>query len=327
MILSGIRIPNLTVLAPMAGVTDSPYRRICRELGAGLVFSEMISADALARNQQATLSLIRFRSQERPIGIQIFGSDPKVMADAAERLLPIKPDFIDLNFGCPVRKVVNRGAGSALLKDLDAMAQIARAVVKVTPIPVLAKIRSGWLNTQTIAAQAAQMLEDCGVAGITLHPRSRCMAFTGNADWEIIGEIKRLVSIPVIGNGDIKSAEDTRRMIAETNCDLVMIGRAVLGNPWIFAQSNAVLNNQSEFYTPTLREKVDMCIRHLRDEVEWIGEYRAVRLMRKHIGWYLKGAPNSSKIRQELYRFTRSEEIECHLLNFLQRIESGDHPI
>lgn len=327
MTLNGISMPSVTVLAPMAGVTDSPFRRICRELGAGLVFSEMISADALAREQQATYALTRFLQQERPIGIQIFGSNPQIMATAAQRLMPIKPDFIDINFGCPVKKVVNRGAGSALLRDLKAMARITSAVVKATPIPVLAKIRSGWLSSHTVAVQAAHVLQDCGVVAVTLHPRSRCMAFKGKANWALIGEIKQNVSIPVIGNGDIDSAEDAQRMISETGCDYVMIGRAALGNPWIFAQSNTILSGKTEYHNPTFREKIEMCIRQLKDEVEWVGEYRAVRQMRKHVAWYLKGMPDSSQVRADIFCLTRCEEIERRLIGFLHHVESGETPL
>lgn len=321
MILSGVAIPSRTVLAPLAGVTDSPFRRICRELGAGLVFSEMVSADGLARNQEASMSLARFCPSERPIGIQIFGSDAETMAIAAQRLLPLKPDFIDINFGCPVKKVVNRGAGAALLKDLNTLAQITRSVVQATPIPVTAKIRSGWDSIHTVAIDAARTLEDCGVAAITIHPRSRTMAFEGNADWTLIGKIKQTVSIPVIGNGDVNTAEDAARMISETGCDFVMIGRAALGNPWIFSQANAVLQGEKDYLTPNPRERIEMYIRHLRDEVEWLGEYRAVRYMRKHISWYLKGMPNNSSVRASIFRLTRFEEIESCLREFRHSLE------
>jgi tRNA-dihydrouridine synthase B len=317
--LRGVLIPNKTVLAPMAGITDSPFRRICREFGAGLLFSEMISADALVRDRPETLFLARFTESERPIGIQLFGSDPEIMAGAAQRLESMQPDFIDINFGCPVKKVVNRGAGSALLRDLDSLAKIAEKTIQATSLPVLAKIRSGWAESETVAVPAARKLEGAGIAAITIHPRSRSMAFKGKANWQHIAEIKQSISIPVIGNGDIKSPADAKKIMIETGCDLIMIGRAALGNPWIFSQTLSILNGGVEPDPPTARDKIETCMRQFVMAVDWLGERKAIFEMRKHVSWYTKGLPGGSKLRNTIFRLNRLEDVKNCLIEFLKQ--------
>ena len=232
--LGNIDIQGRAILAPMAGVSDNAFRILAREEGAALVFTELVSSDGLVRDSARTYKLMEFLPEERPIGVQIFGHDVSVMAEAAKRIEKIEPDFIDLNFGCPVKKVVARGAGAALLNDLKKMRAMVKAVVSATSIPVLGKIRSGWGETHIVAVQAAQILESEGAGGVTVHARTRQIKFTGRADWSVIADVKKKVSIPVIGNGDVFSAEDAKKMIDETGCDLVMVGRGAMGPSGMF---------------------------------------------------------------------------------------------
>ncbi|MDZ7346263.1 MAG: tRNA dihydrouridine synthase DusB, partial [candidate division KSB1 bacterium] len=228
-------------LAPLAGWSDSPFRQLCREFGADLVYSEMISADGVGRNQAKTLKLAEFVESERPIGLQVFGAEPETVAEAARILAQLKPDFIDLNFGCPAKKVVRRGAGSALLSDLPLLQKIAAAAVRAVDLPVTAKLRSGWDAASINVVEAARRLADVGIVALTVHPLTQTMQFSGKADWEIIRRVVEAVSIPVIGNGDVKSPADAQRMFKTTGCRGVMIGRAASANPWIFRQISQYL--------------------------------------------------------------------------------------
>jgi len=304
------------ILAPLAGVSDSAFRLICRKMGAAIVFTEMISADGLLQKNLQSLNYLFFRPEERPIGFQLFGSEPAKMASAVEVMMSYQPDFIDLNFGCPVKKVVRRGAGAALLKNVNRLRQITEEVVRISPVPVVAKIRQGWDENQVNAVEVAKILEGCGVQAITIHPRTQAQQYRGHSDWSIIGKLKEAVSIPIIGNGDVKTADDAKRMIDETGCDLVMIGRGSLGNPWIFREANYFLQTGNKLAPPTLPERLNLIFQHLEDIVALKGLRSGVHEMRKHLGWYTKGFPKSAQIRSELFNKTSVEEIKECLANY-----------
>ena len=302
-----LNIGNLSIhtpifLAPMAGVTDYSFRIICKEHGAGIVYSEFVSAHGIIRKNEKTLDMIRFTDEERPIGIQIFGDEPEVMANAARFVADqFKPDIIDINYGCPVPKITKRGAGSAALKDLCLMEEITSAVVESVPqLPVTVKMRAGWDSQRIIVEKAGNQLEKAGVKAITLHPRTTKQYFTGKADWSLIKILKQAVSIPVVGNGDIGTADDVKRMFEETGCDAVMIGRAALGNPWIFGEIKSIFENTSLPPAPLVEDRISTCRRHLNLLVENRGERVGLNLMRKHFGWYIKNFPGAGEFRKEL---------------------------
>ncbi len=299
--VGNIKINTPILLAPMAGVTDYSFRILCKEQGAGIVYSEFVSAHGIIRENEKSLDIIRFEEEERPIGIQIFGDSPEVMAGAAKYIVEkFKPDILDINYGCPVPKVTKKGAGSAALKDLGLMEAITQAVVEsVTQIPVTVKMRAGWDLQSIIVEKAGVLLENCGVKAITLHPRTALQTLKGHAKWELIKLLKETVSIPVIGNGDIQTAYDALRMFEETNCDAVMIGRASLGNPWIFNQTRDLLNGKV-ITEPTIEEKINLCKRHFDLILDNHGTKRGLYLMRKHFGWYIKGFPGAADFRIRL---------------------------
>jgi tRNA-dihydrouridine synthase B len=309
LVFSDLDISGHAVLAPMAGVTDSAFRRIAKSEGAVLVTTELVSSEGLVRDSGKSFRLLEFLPEERPIGFQLFGSDPVVMAKAVRRVEELRPDFIDLNFGCPAKKVVRNGAGAALLRDLPRMEAIAKAAVSATSIPVSAKIRSGWSASQIVAVEASRMLENAGIQAICIHPRTQKMGFQGRADWALIGRMKASVSVPVIGNGDVCTPEDGKRMLEETGCDAVMIGRGALGRPWIFRQMNHYLKMGENLDDPSYRERIEVCLRHYRLALQSSDEYRGVMEMRKHIGWYLRGMPESSRIRQEIFTMSESQDV------------------
>ena len=286
----------------MAGITDTVFRRICKRFGADIVVSEMVSAEGLRYNSAATRSLLKFFAQERPLGVQLFGATPESLADAAKFIEDnAAPDFIDLNSGCPVSKVVRRNGGASLLKDKKLFEQILKAMVRSVSVPVTVKIRSGWNKYEWIDTEFARIAQDCGVAAITVHPRSQTMGFSGRAFRERIGEVKAAVSIPVIGNGDICSGEDARDMFDSTQCDSVMIGRAALGNPWIFGDIKAALRGE-KYIGPTISERMDVVFEHIRLFAEEHGELRASKEMKKQATWYLKGLPGASSMRDSIFR-------------------------
>lgn len=285
-----------------------------------MVFTEMVSADGLVQQGKRTLEYLFFRPEERPIGVQLFGSDPDIMARAVARVESLQPDFLDLNFGCPVKKVVKRGAGAALLKDVALLAKIAEAAVRATKRPVLAKIRQGWDEQSKNAIEVAKVLEACGIHAITIHARTQAQQYSGHSDWRVIRAIKAAISIPVIGNGDVKSAEDVRRMIEETSCDLVMIGRGCLGNPWIFREANHLLQTGEKLAPPTPEERLETMLDHLNDMISCKGERAGIHELRKHLAWYTKGFPNSSQIRARLFSFTSRDEIKHCLIGFFHEL-------
>ena len=299
--IGNIQIDTPVLLAPMAGVTDYSFRILCKEQGAGIVYSEFVSAHGVIRENEKSLDIIKFEEEERPIGIQIFGDSPSVMADAAKYIVEkFKPDILDINYGCPVPKVTKKGAGSAALKDLGLMEAITQAVVESAPqVPVTVKMRAGWDLQSIIVEKAGVLLENCGVKAITLHPRTAMQTLKGNANWPLIKLLMETVSIPVIGNGDIKTADDILRMFEETDCDAVMLGRAALGNPWIFNQARALLDGKT-VSEPTVEEKVELCKRHFDLILESRGTKKGLYLMRKHFGWYIKGFPGAADYRIRL---------------------------
>jgi tRNA-dihydrouridine synthase B len=328
-----LRIGSLTLeapvmLAPLAGVSDAPFRLLCREQGAASVCSELVSADGLTRGGKKTLRYLDFYPAERPVGVQLFGSDPRVMAEAARFVcgLPeaVRPDFLDLNIGCPVRKVVTREAGAALLRNLPRLEAIVRAVVTASSLPVTAKTRCGWDDTLRNGVEVTRLFEQCGVALVAMHARTRAEKFDGPASWEMIGAAQAAVSIPVVGNGGVTSAREARRRLQETGAAGVMIGRAAFGNPWIFRETRALLERGEDLPPATPRERLTACLRQFRLlAARRPAEVYAVHEMRKHVAWYVKGLPGASTVRDRANRVESGAELEELLLGFLARLESG----
>ena len=313
------------VLAPLAGVSDSPFRQLAREHGASAVYTEMVSADGLARGNQATLDYCRFAPHERPIGIQLFGSDPGVMAEATRVLCDLpaerRPDLIDINMGCPVRKVVNRCAGAALLNDLGRLSEIVRRMSEVSHVPVTAKIRLGWDGKSRNVVEVSRALEQSGAQAVAIHARTRAEKFEGHAHWDMIAAARRAVGIPVIGNGDVRTAEDATRLLETTGCDLVMLGRAAFGDPWVFRRIRARMERGESLAPPSAAERLETGIRHLRLLVADVGEAIAAKEMRKHVAWYIRGLPNSARVREQVNRTRTAEELTGLLTTYLETLE------
>ncbi len=315
-----IEVDSPAFLAPLAGFTDSTFRFLCREFGAGMVFTEMISAEGIARQNTKTLRYAFFNQKERPIGIQLFGENPKTMANAAQKMSLFKPDVIDLNSGCPVKKVVKKGAGSALLKDLNKLGEIVKAVVDSTDIPVTVKIRSGWDKEEVVAVEAAGIIESAGAAAIIVHPRTRSMQFSGKADWDIIRAVKQAVSIPVIGNGDVVDFTSAKKMFDDTGCDFLMIGRASIHRPWLFGQIKSYYCKGVLPTEPVPVERIKYLLRHIELKVSECGEYHGVVGMRKNMAWYTKGMPGSTRLRGEIMKIDKYENLVNVLKNYMQEI-------
>lgn len=320
MFLGNVKVEQKTVLAPLAGVSDSPFRQICKVFGVGLVFTEMVSADGLVHESEKTRQYLKFEPVERPIGVQLFGDNPEIMAEATRIVAAEAPDLIDINLGCPVPKVTKRGAGAALLQNLRQIEKIVSAMVRTTSIPILAKVRSGWNEDKIIAVELARMLEQNGLAGITVHGRTQTMKFSGRADWSIIQSVKAAIKIPVIGNGDITKPEDARRMLDETGCDLLMIGRGAFGNPWIFRRVNHFLSSGTVLAEPKYSEKLDICLQQFNMMTQIYPERSAVFEMRKHIGWYTKGLPQSSQFRNKVFHLTDKKSVEQALIDYRESL-------
>ena len=297
-----LHIKTPILLAPMAGVTDYPFRVLCKEQGAGVVYSEFVSAHGIIRENSKTLKMIKFSDFERPIGIQIFGDTPQVMHKAAKNISEkFSPDIIDINYGCPVPKITRKGAGSAALKDLCLMDDISAAVVDAVPsIPVTVKMRAGWDKSSLVIPEAGMRLEKLGIKAITLHPRTTKQSYTGNADWKLIKLLKESISIPVIGNGDVKTAQDVLEMMKQTGCDGVMVGRAALGNPWFFNEAVSLFHEGRSSSTPSINQRIIGCKKHFDHMLLWHGEKAGTNLMRKHFGWYIRGFDGASYVRKSL---------------------------
>ncbi len=294
--IGNVKLKNPVILAPMAGVSDKPYRVICSELGAGLVCMEMVSAKGILYKNRNTTKLLETDPAEHPVSLQLFGSDPNIMARVAADIEHLPFDILDINMGCPVPKIVNNGEGSALMKDPPLAGRIIEAVSKAIDKPLTVKIRKGFDDEHINAVEMAHVAQECGAAAVAVHGRTRQQFYSGKADWDIIARVKAKVSIPVIGNGDITSREDAQRMFEQTGCDGIMIGRAARGNPWIFKQ----ITEESSQSRPKVREVADMMLRHARAEIEDKGEYTGIREMRKHASWYLAGYPDSASMRRDV---------------------------
>ena len=313
--IGNVEIANQVVLAPMAGICNSAFRKICKEMGCGLIYAEMVSDKAITYGNKKTIDMLYMEDEERPIAQQIFGTDVDSFVQAAKYIEEnMHPDIIDINMGCPVPKVAVRAqAGAALLKNPEKVYEIVKAVVSSVSVPVTVKIRSGWDSNNINAVQIAQVCERAGASAITVHPRTRSQGYAGKADWNIIKDVKNSVNIPVIGNGDIKIPEDAKKMLDETGCDAVMIGRGVLGNPWLIKNIITYLDSGS-YSLPSNKEKVEMCIKHLNYLSKIKPEKLAILEIRNHVSWYLKGMENANLIKNKIYQCSNIRDI-LHILN------------
>ncbi len=317
--IGNIPIENRVISAPLAGVTDKAYRILAREFGCGLVFSEMISDMGLIYQQKRTARIADTEDEKGPVVMQIFGSDPEHMAQGAGILEGMGAKIIDINMGCPTPKIIRNGEGSALLNDLPRARQIIRGVVQAVQVPVTVKMRKGWNDEDTSCIELAGIAEQEGASAVILHPRSRMQYFSGHSDWNMIRCLKQNLRIPVIGNGDIWKAEDAVQMINETGCDAVMIGRGALGNPFLFRETVALLENGTKIAPPTREERLQTALYHLELAIKYKGEPVAVREMRKHLSWYIKGMQGAARLREELNRAVTQDEIR----SILSRVGSG----
>lgn len=307
--IGNVQLDNPFLLAPLAGITDAPTRRICREMGAALVYSEMVSGKGLYYGDKKTDQLLFLYEEEKPVSYQVFGSEPEIMAFTARALEQRENAILDINMGCPVPKIVKNGEGSALLKRLDLVYDLISALVSNTTKPVTAKIRIGFDQSCINAVETAKAIEEAGAAAVAVHGRTREQYYSGKADWTQIRAVKNAVSIPVIGNGDVVDGDSAMAMMEETDCDFVMIGRGALGNPWIFREVLAAWKGEPQPELPNLVEKKEMMLRHFHDMIELKGEYAAVREMRKFVGWYLKGIPGSAALRGKINLIDDAREL------------------
>jgi nifR3 family TIM-barrel protein len=306
-------------LAPMAGVSESPFRRLCRRFGADVVVTEFLSAEGIRRENAATLDKLRFGADERPIGVQIFGADPAAMGEAARLVTDVfEPEFIDINFGCPVKKVVRRNGGSGCLKDLSLVESVIRSVSSSTHLPVTVKIRSGWSEETRLPVEIALRCQEAGARALALHPRTRTQMYTGSARWEEIASVAAALDIPVIGNGDIKTAEDAVRMQRETGCAAIMIARGSFGQPWIFDQTRALLEGKPKPEAPAIQRRFEIALEHAHMAEEYEADPRGAAIeFRKHLGWYVKGVPGSAELRRKLHAVVSLSEVEDVFASYL----------
>lgn len=316
-LFSGGRTPLF--LAPQSGVSEEPFRRLCKRFGADVVVSEFVSADGLVRGNPKSDRLLRFNEAERPIGIQLFGSEPTMLAEATRQVTEVyRPDFVDLNFGCPAKKIVRRNGGSGCLRDLKMVESIVRAVVDATHLPVTTKIRSGYDEKTRDPVEIGLRCAGAGSKMVTLHPRTRSDMYSGVARWEEIAALVEALDVPVVGNGDVRSGADALRMKEETGCDGIMIARGSHGDPWIFTEARAALDGEPVPRPPTVEERLHICLQHARNAIKFEPNYRkGVIEFRKHLGWYTKGFPGGRALRTELFQVESLEEIEQRLEAFL----------
>lgn len=308
--IGNVTLKNNILLAPMAGITNLPFRIICEKFEPGLVCTEMVSSKGLFYKDEKTKKLLEMQDEKRPVAVQIFGNDIEAMSDAAKKVSKIA-EIVDINMGCPAPKVVKNGDGSKLMLDLERAKDIITAVVRNSSVPVTLKMRKGWDKEHIVAVELAKIAEENGICAITIHGRTREEFYTGKADWEIIKQVKQAVSIPVIGNGDIVTPEDAKNMLEQTNCDGIMIGRASIGNPWIFREVQEYLQDK-QITKVTNEEKLQMIVEHIEWQVAYLGENTGIKEMRKHLSYYLKNLPKAASIRQKVNQIeTKNELVEC----------------
>lgn len=308
--IGNVELENRYILGPMAGVTDLPFRLLCREQGAGLLCMEMVSAKAILYNNRNTKALLEIHPDENPVSLQLFGSDPEIMSEMAKRIEERPFDILDINMGCPVPKVVKNGEGSALMKNPKLVYEIVSSMVKAIEKPVTVKIRKGFDDDHVNAVEIAKIIEEAGAAAVAVHGRTREQYYSGKADWDIIRQVKEAVSIPVIGNGDVTSPEKADELVRYTGCDGVMIARGAQGNPWIFSQMCAWEETGEIPPRPDKDEVREMMLKHARLQLQYKGNYVGIREMRKHVAWYTKGIPNAARLRERINQVESYEELE-----------------
>ena len=308
--IGNVTLDNPFILAPMAGVTDLPFRLLCKEQGVGMVCMEMVSAKAISYHNKNTEALMQIHPGEHPVSLQLFGSEPELMAEVAKSIENRPFDILDINMGCPVPKVVNNGEGSALLRDPRRIGEIVRVISHGIRKPVTAKVRIGIQGADTDVTEIAKRIEDAGAAAIAVHGRTREQYYAGRADWEAIARVKEAVQIPVIGNGDVDSPEAAERMRKETGCDMIMVGRAARGNPWLFGRLDAWWKGEKPQEKPDGKQIREMILRHARLQIEYKGVYTGMREMRKHVAWYTAGLPHSSGMRRAANQLETYEQLE-----------------
>jgi nifR3 family TIM-barrel protein len=323
--IGGITLKNPLILAPMAGITHLPFRRLAKEAGCGLVVTEMVSANGLVHKSGKTAEILAIHPDERPVSAQIFGTDPDVMGEAAQIVEGMGADILDINLGCSVRKIVRQGAGAALMREPDKLKALFQAVRRTISIPATVKMRTGWDRSGDQAIRAARLAQDTGFDAVAIHPRTATQGFGGDADWSLIARMKKSISIPVIGNGDIRAPQDVLKMQEETGCDSVMIGRTCIGNPWIFSQTLSLIDGRNPT-DPDLSERLDTVLRYIDYAVEHFGETRALFMMRSQLAWFTKGLPHSSRFRAAIVHLKSKQAMIEVLQAYFDSLQTPTEP-